>query len=148
MENKHLLTEHFTLEEFTQSQTAVHHEIYNVPDRAVIDNLHRLCVDILEPLRSMVNLPIVITSGYRCPALNAEVGGVKNSSHLYGLAADIHVGHEYKSYRPWYVADLIVKSDLPFDQCILYYTFVHVSIAAVGNCPRRQFLDFRPDKHC
>lgn len=145
---KHSLTEHFMLEEFVISLTAVKHNILNVPTPDVISNLHRLCVDVLEPVRNHFALPVLINSGYRCKQLNDFVGGVKNSQHLYGLAADIVIGNESKLYRPSAVADWIVNSDVPYDQCILYYTFVHVSVAPVGKSPRKQFLDFRPDKHC
>lgn len=45
----------------------------------------------LQQLRDIINKPIRITSGYRCPAENKKVGGSVNSPHLLGKAADIQV---------------------------------------------------------
>lgn len=48
-------------------------------------------VDALQELRDAVNRPITIISGYRCPKHNREVGGVQDSFHTKGMAADIRV---------------------------------------------------------
>ena len=82
------LTEHFDLEEFTRSDTAVAHGIDNSTPGAIMVKLGRLART-LEKVRAILGHPLQITSGYRCPALNAAVGGVGDSAHLYGLAADI-----------------------------------------------------------
>lgn len=83
------LTPHFKLSEFTRSSTASARGIDNSPTPEIIANLQYLCQEILEPLRVSFNTPITISSGYRSPTLNKVVGGVKNSNHLYGFAADI-----------------------------------------------------------
>lgn len=85
------LSEHFTLEEFTRSATAAAHYIRNTPPAAAVENLHYLCNKVLEPARLRLGEPIVITSGYRCQKLNRLVGGVKNSQHTTGEAADIRL---------------------------------------------------------
>lgn len=91
------LTQHFALEEFTRSQTAARLGIDNTlnpaffADSLVIANLKNLCTQVLEPLRRHIDKPIVISSGYRCPVLNRAVGGVANSQHLTGQAADITI---------------------------------------------------------
>ena len=85
------LTEHFTLYEFEKSPTAKAHGITNSAPPLVATNLMALCVNVLEPLRRAFNMPIVIGSGYRCPKLNKLVGGVSNSQHMTGEAADIHI---------------------------------------------------------
>lgn len=85
------LTKHFHLSEFTTSATAKQQGIDNTPSIEVIENLQHLCQEILEPLREYFNEPIVISSGYRCPALNKAVHGTTNSNHLYGYAADIRL---------------------------------------------------------
>ena len=56
-----------------------------------IPSLTTLCTTILQPVRDMVALPITVTSGFRCPALNKVVGGAVNSQHQIGEAADIIV---------------------------------------------------------
>ena len=87
------LTEHFTLEEFTCSNTAIKYGLKNEPNAEQIANLRALCENVLEPLRQHFNVPIVISSGFRCPAVNfhKEVRGVTNSQHMTGEAADIHI---------------------------------------------------------
>ena len=69
------LSEHFELVEFLVSETAARQGIANEPTPEVIDNLRRLCESVLEPLRVKIGRPVVITSGYRSPALNRAVGG-------------------------------------------------------------------------
>ena len=83
------LSEHFTLEEMTASTTAEKRGIENVPDGNAKMALANLCQKILEPVRRKFGWPIYVTSGYRCPELNRAVGGVRNSQHLTGDAADI-----------------------------------------------------------
>ena len=83
------LSEHFDLNEFTRSTTADRLHIDNSIPEELIPSLKNLCVQILEPLRLHFGTPVVISSGYRCPALNRAVGGVPNSQHLTGEAADI-----------------------------------------------------------
>ena len=83
------LTEHFTLEELTKSSIADKYKINNMPNATMINELRRLCNDILEPIRQRYGKPIIVTSGYRCPLLNKRVGGAKNSDHRYGSATDL-----------------------------------------------------------
>lgn len=85
------ISEHFTLEEMTRSATAAQNHIPNEPSQAESQWLQFLCVNVLEPLRKHMGRPITITSGYRCPKLNALVGGVAKSQHQYGQAADIKI---------------------------------------------------------
>lgn len=83
------LTKNFTLEELTRSSIALMRGISNQPDSIQIGNLKKLCERLLQPIRDRLGLPIIITSGFRSPILNKAVGGVTNSRHLYGEAADI-----------------------------------------------------------
>jgi len=85
------LSEHFELTEFLVSETAARRGIANEPSPEVIENLRRLCQSVLEPLRIKLARPVVITSGYRAPALNRAVGGSKTSHHMQGRAADLIV---------------------------------------------------------
>ena len=81
------LSPHFSLEEFTASQTAVRHGIANVPTPLEVENLTRLCVEILEPLRAVLG-PVHISSGFRHWRVNRLIGGADDSQHCVGLAAD------------------------------------------------------------
>jgi len=84
-----ILTPHFRLSEFTRSATADRLHIDNTIPEELIPNLKNLCEQVLEPLREHFGIPVVISSGYRCPQLNKAVGGVPNSQHQKGEAADI-----------------------------------------------------------
>ena len=84
-------SEFFSLAELIKSSTATKHHIDNTPPADVIRNLQYGIDMVLDPLRRIYGKPILITSGYRCPKLNTLVGGVSNSWHTQGNAADIHV---------------------------------------------------------
>jgi hypothetical protein len=84
------LTPHFTLEEFTDSQTAARKGIHNVPPEGSTErkNLQR-AAETMEKVRALLDdKPVLISSGYRSPQVNAAVGGSKNSAHMSGLAVD------------------------------------------------------------
>ena len=91
------LSEHFLLSEFTRSSTAERLGICNELDpfypthKDIIANLRNLCEQVLEPLRAYVRQPIIISSGYRSPALNQALRGAPRSQHLTGEAADIRL---------------------------------------------------------
>jgi hypothetical protein len=110
-------------------------EQYN-PPAEVIENLRALCVNILQPLRDALGSPVNLSSGYRCPGLNAAINGSKNSQHMFGQAADIvdlNNGNEFLFKK---IRDL----NLPFDQMIDEFGFrwVHVSYDPSRN--RKQML--------
>ena len=89
-----LKSEFFTLEELTKSSTAKRLKIDNTPSEEVLKNLQYGVDMVLDPLRRIIQKPIIITSGYRCEKLNKAVGGVSNSWHQQGNAADIHIADE------------------------------------------------------
>ena len=93
------LTEHFTLREFEQSETAKKYGIDNTVPSKYVPVLQQLCKEVLEPLRTFVGGPIVITSGYRSGQLNIKVGGAYASQHTLGEAADIRL--PLTSYTAW-----------------------------------------------
>ena len=124
------LSKNFTLREFIQSPSATKfgYDEQDFPPDAVMDNLHLLCKNILQPLRDAINEPIEITSGYRCKRLNDMVNGFKTSDHLTGKAADITLvvaGHNIS--KPLF--NMIIELNLPFKQLIdeQNYSWVHVS---------------------
>lgn len=127
------LTPHFTLQEFLASQVATRRGIDNTPSASVLNNLERLA-NLLEHVRALVGKPIIISSGYRSPKLNAAVGGAPNSAHLSGLAADINA----IGLTPLQLATSIRDSKVPFDQLIHEGTWVHIGLT--DGAPRREVL--------
>lgn len=83
-------TQHFTLAELCHSDTADRKHINNTPTNGnTIAALSNLMTQVLEPARQQLGVPVIVSSGYRCERLNKAVGGVANSQHLKGQAADL-----------------------------------------------------------
>lgn len=91
------LSENFTLEEMLVSSTAKKYGIDNIPDATAKANMSILCNKLLQPIRNKFGKSIIVTSGYRCLALNTRIGGSKTSQHMKGQAADINSGEGYKA---------------------------------------------------
>ena len=110
------LSEHFTLEEMTKSQVARRYRIHNVPDLNEVQNLKKLCLHILEPVRKHYNRPISPSSGFRCVLLNRQIGSSDTSQHITGQAVDFEVpGVSNRETALW------IKDELDFDQLILEF---------------------------
>ena len=128
---------HFNLSEFFRSSTAAENGIKNEPsidERAtIVRNINLLVDNVLDPVRDMVDAPIIITSGYRCPQVNRLVGGVDNSQHMSGCAADFHV----KGFTPSMMLGVFfyILNRLEYDQLIYYRSknIIHVSYVENGN---------------
>ena len=129
---------HFNLSEFFRSSTAAKNGIKNEPsidERAtIVRNINLLVDNVLDPVRDMVDAPIIITSGYRCPQVNRLVGGVDNSQHMSGCAADFHV----MGFTPsmMYEVFLYIFNTLEYDQLIYYRRKNIIHVSYVENCPR------------
>jgi dihydroorotase len=108
------LSEHFTLGEMLQSGTAVRLKIENTPSADDVARMRALCRNVLEPLRKRFGA-LKVTSGYRCEALNNAVGGVKNSQHTKGEAADLHCASVEQALKMAYY----VRDHLTFDQLLV-----------------------------
>lgn len=137
-----ILSPHFKLSEFTNSETARQKKIDNTPSLSVVENLQTLCINVLEPLRNAFDTPIIIGSGYRCPQLNTVVGGVRNSQHMTGEACDIHLPDRVTG-KKWF---LWIREKLVFDQLIMERAtkdstryWIHVSFKKSGN--RKQVIE-------
>ena len=109
------LSRNFTLEELCASATAKAKGIRNNPGQTDIVNLCALAHQILQPLRNAMNEPIKIGSGYRSLALNRAVGGVNNSQHMKGEAADLCIDGDMKKGRRWFNW---ILDNCDFDQLI------------------------------
>lgn len=132
------LTMHFTLEEMIHSDYAEKHDISNSPSQIIIDNLIMLCVLILEPLRTALNKPIIINSGYRCKELNKAVGGVPDSHHLKGLAADINFSSEAELKKMLFTLKDNTHLDLALIERSKSSKWLHVQLPLKGRPPRRR----------
>jgi uncharacterized protein YcbK (DUF882 family) len=125
------LTEHFTLAELTATS---HRQFDNTPNKAETANL-QLLAEFLEQVKTLLDgKPIMISSGFRCKAVNDSVGSKDTSQHRLGYAADFKV----PGMTPDQVVRALVASDLPYDQVIREFdAWTHVSISP---SPRRQAL--------
>ena len=140
------LSKNFSLEELTHSMTADNHGINNTPNAEAKAALKRLCVEVLQPIRNAWGRPIKVTSGYRCVKLNTMVGGVKNSQHVLGQAADIQAtafADNVKLFRC--IERLVKQGKIKCGQIIWEYgsksnpNWVHVSLPRQGK-KNNQFL--------
>jgi hypothetical protein len=131
------MAKYFTLGELCKSDVAVEKRIENTPDNPTIERMQALMDECLDKVREMWGKPIGVNSGYRSAELNRAVGGAKNSQHLRGEAADITTGTKENNRK---LFDLIVASDIPFDQLIdeSGYRWLHISYCTDYN--RKQVL--------
>jgi zinc D-Ala-D-Ala carboxypeptidase len=132
------LTENFTKEEMTLSDTAIRLGIDNNPNIEQFKNLFTLCTYVLEPLRGIVG-PIKINSGFRSKEVNEKIGGAQNSQHCKGQAADtIAVDLSVKDYFKT-IQELVRAGEIQIDQCIIEFDkWVHISYKSKDN--RNEFL--------
>ena len=135
------LSKSFSLNELTKSQTAERRGIPNNPSPGQIDNLKELCMNVLQPIRSNFDKPVIVSSGYRSAEVCVAIGSSITSQHTEGKAADIEVpGIDNKELAEW------IKHNLEYDQLILEFYkdgepdsgWVHVSYNGDNN--RKQNL--------
>lgn len=128
------ISKDFSFSEFESSKIAEEKGICNVVRSFIVrDSLKSLVDNVLQPLRDIAGVPLRINSGYRCSELNAAVGGVPTSQHVKGEAADVAFP------KPIELARMAADNHLPFDQMIIYPTFVHFSHKLNGE-QRRQII--------
>jgi hypothetical protein len=131
-----ILTPHVTLEEMLASQTAARLGIDNTPtDPVILDNLKKTA-EMLEQVRTLLgSRPIIISSGYRCLAVNTAVGSSPTSAHVQGQAADFTCPG---FGNPYQVCQAVAASNIQFDQLIFEFaSWTHI---AWRDNPRRQLL--------
>ena len=138
------LTANITLDELTKSQVAERKGINNNPSPAQIENLKALAVNILQPVRSHFDKPLIISSGFRCAQLCLEIGSSVNSQHVAdngAAAADFEIpGVDNLQLAIW------IKNNLDIDQGILEFYregeptsgWIHCSYSSESN--RNQWL--------
>ena len=125
------LSPHFTLDELTHTD---HREIDNSPTQDEISNLQQLA-NFLEEVKTVLGgKPIMISSGFRCKALNDAVGSKDTSQHRTGFAADFRV----PGMTPDEVVRAVIASGIGYDQIIREFDrWTHISIS---DKPRKQAL--------
>jgi len=135
------LTENFSINELTKSQTAERKGLDNTPSAEHQENLKSLCEMILQPIRDHFGQVVSVSSGYRSPELCIAIGSSTQSQHARGEAADFEIfGVSNKE-----LADYI-DQNLDYDQLILEYWkesdpnsgWVHCSYTNGSN--RKQYL--------
>lgn len=121
------LSKHFALAEMVASETAARRGIDNTPPDAVIDVLRSTC-EMMESVRAVLgDKPIIVTSGYRCRALNDIVGGSVNSAHMRGYAVDF-ICPGFGS--PMEICKAVEAAEIAYDQLIHEFgAWAHVSFA-------------------
>ncbi len=127
------LSTHFLLDELTNSQVAARRGIDNTPDAATIERLKKTCYGLEEVRILLGGYPIIISSGYRSPALNMAVGGSEGSQHLLGQAVDFTCP---RFGTPAEIVKKIAESSIDYDQVILEFFnpakqtgWVHISFS-------------------
>ena len=129
---------HFSMSELLHSDIAEKYNIYNIPEKKDLDNLLILICECLEPIRLYINKPMIISSGYRNPRLNAHplIGGATNSQHCTGQAVDFTI----KGMTPKQIIEKIKASGVEVDQCVNERNcWVHLSYNKGKN--RNQYFE-------
>ena len=129
------LSPHFTLDELTHTD---HRELDNSPTQDEISNLQRLA-NFLEEVKTVLGgKPVMISSGFRCKALNDAVGSKDTSQHRIGCAADIRV----PSMTPDEVVKAVISAGIGYDQVIREFDrWTHISVPShPEDKPRQQAL--------
>ncbi|MCH3970931.1 MAG: D-Ala-D-Ala carboxypeptidase family metallohydrolase [Prevotella sp.] len=137
-----MLTSHFSRWEMKRSGIAIKKDLCNEPDEEQWKNLQALCTNVLEPLRARYGA-VIVTSGFRSRAVNALAGGVPDSQHCRGEAADLYIGSAEKALK--YIE--FIRRHTDFDQLIVEprgalpenICWIHVSYTT-RRANRRMFL--------
>ena len=142
---------YFELSEFICSGTAKKKGIDNTPTFEIVEHLDELVDKVLDPLRAAYGMPIKVSSGYRCPALNKAVGGAATSVHMIGFAADLQVSGSFNKFRDFVVA-WFRNTGTKFDQLLLESSkktgtqWIHVGLYNNAGQQRGQIKVMEADK--
>lgn len=137
------MTNYFTLSEFIFSATAIKYGIDNTPTQEIVSHFYEL-LPLLNEIRHQWGGPVRITSGYRCGILNAIVGGVPNSDHQLGYAADIQpVNGNFDEFVK--MIRFIFKDRTDFNQIIIESNkrtrWIHISVRGKNGIQKHQIFN-------
>lgn len=124
------ISKNFDYKEFEKTDVPEMQVKNTIASVEIRDNIKALVDKVIQPLRDAWGEPLAINSGYRCPEVNKAVGGVPTSQHTKGEAADVcPFGRNGRGDIEMVRQLAITARDLglPFDQMILYPSFVHFS---------------------
>lgn len=121
------LSPHFTFGELTRTSKIPYKLLNPLLGKEYVFNLTCLAAYLLEPARAILGVPLLITSAYRCPALNKEVGGSSSSQHLNATAADFIINTKKFTLAEAY-RKLRTSPFLHYGQLILETSWIHISL--------------------
>lgn len=139
-------TKNFSYDELIASSTAKRLGLDNTPNEKEKEKLRELAETILQPIRDSWKSPIIVNSAFRSEAVNKAVGGVKNSQHRLGEAADITIGGKERNRKLFnFIQKLIQKGDIYVGQLIdeYNYSWIHVSLPRTNGKPNNQILHLK-----
>jgi hypothetical protein len=132
------LSEHFSLDEATYSETAIRLHISNQPDERQLENM-KIAAQRLEEVRNATGA-LRVNSWLRLPDVNVAVGGSKVSSHMDGWAIDC----SSSKHTPYEICQLVLKAGIKFDQMIHEYgRWMHISFAP--EMRQQEMTIFKPE---
>lgn len=132
-----MISKHITLQESTESATALRMGIKNTPNEVELEAMKYVAENLFEPIREWYDKPIKINSFFRCVALNKAVKGSLTSGHVLGNSIDISAGTKAENKK---IFEFIKTSGLDYDQIIWEFggVWIHISLKKSGN--RKQIL--------
>ena len=139
-------TKNFSYDELIASATAKRLGLDNTPNEQEKEKLRKLAEDILQPIRDAWKSPIIVNSAFRSEAVNKAVGGVKNSQHRLGEAADITIGGRDRNRKLFnFIYKLINQGKIKVGQLIdeYNYSWIHVSLPRNNGKPNNQILHLK-----
>ena len=139
-------TKNFSYDELIASSTAKRLGLDNTPTEKEKEKLRELAEYILQPIRDAWRAPIIVNSAFRSEAVNKAVGGVSNSQHRLGEAADITIGGRERNRKLFnFIQKLIQKGDIYVGQLIdeYNYSWIHVSLPRTNGKPNNQILHLK-----
>lgn len=139
-------TKNFSYDELIASATAKRLGLDNTPNEQEKEKLRKLAEEILQPIRDAWKSPIIVNSAFRSEAVNKAVGGVKNSQHRLGEAADITIGGRDRNRKLFnFIYKLINQGKIKVGQLIdeYNYSWIHVSLPRNNGKPNNQILHLR-----